>query len=141
MRPGSVCSLNPEQSAFCTPHLFLQVNQLYIHISLGVHYTCANLCICTSMMKLQSPEIYCASCTEWMCRQGPGSVMSRESSRAGLKNHEIALKPITRKHLPGKINSGLTFNWLCLIFPSATRTYIPCDSKTAFQLKSGTFTA
>lgn len=62
--------------------------------------------------------------------------MSRERSRAALKNHEITLKPITRKHLPGKLT---VLNFLLALPhplppPFRHQPIFPVTQK-AFQLK------
>lgn len=61
--------------------------------------------------------------------------MSRERSRAGLKNHEITLKPITKKHLPGKLTMASLFFTGSASSPLLPLTYIPCDVKKGFQIK------
>lgn len=69
----------------------------------SLHPACVFLHCCDENYKGLKFPLHLKNCGEKQCRWGLSSVMSREHSRTVLKNHEITLKSISRKHLPGKL--------------------------------------
>lgn len=71
--------------------------------------------------KLQRPEICCVSCAA----QDHAWYSAGNSSGARLKYHEIALKPISTKHLPGKLKNKKRKELKCLNSPPLYVPHLP----------------